>query len=115
MSTRTVPSVPRGLTPASRRLWAVLTTEHHFEVFELTALERSLRWFDKADAWLQQAEEAGVEARAAAVLVKQSMDASNCGLRYWRTLKFTDGTPARRPGRPAGPDWSAKRKLQQAG
>ena len=102
--------VPKGLSRKSRRIWETLTTEHRFESHELVSLARALAWFDKADGWLRAAERA--QAREAQQLVKQSMDASNCGLRYWRTLKFTEGVAARRPGRPSDDDWSRKRKLQ---
>jgi hypothetical protein len=101
---------PKGLTPKSAAIWHELTERHAFEAHERVAFERALRWFDKADGWLRAADAA--EAREAVQLVKMSMDASNCGLRYWRTLKFVDGTAARRPGRPSGDDWSLKRKLQ---
>jgi hypothetical protein len=105
------PSVPHGLSAGSADIWKELTTLHRFEAHELVAFERALKWFDKADGWLQDAETA--EGRSAGLLVKRSMDASNCGLRYWRTLKFTDGSAARRPGRPPGDAWSAKRKAQK--
>jgi hypothetical protein len=107
----TSPPVPKGLSTESMGIWKELTTLHRFEAHELVAFERALVWFDKSDAWLRDAEAA--EGRLAASLVKMSMDASNCGLRYWRTLKFTDGTTARRPGRPPGDEWSAKRKAQK--
>ena len=54
---------------------------------------------------------AGDGAAGTRALLKQAMDASTTGLRFWRQLKFTDGTPARRPGRPSDLDWSPKRKL----
>jgi hypothetical protein len=104
--------VPQGLSSTSGVVWQSLTTQHRFEDFELVAFERALRWFDKADVWLT--ESATVTGPDQARLVKQSMDASNCGLRYWRTLKFVAGV-ARRPGRPSDTEWSPKRKLQQAG
>ena len=104
--------VPKGLTAGSRGIWDELTSIHQFEQFELVAFERALRWFDRADAWLKEADAA--QGKTAVLLVKMSMDASNCGLRYWRTLKFTDGTAARRPGRPSGDNWNLKRQLQAA-
>jgi hypothetical protein len=106
----TVP-VPKGLSRGSADIWRALTTAHVFEQHELIMFERALVWFDKADAWLRASTAAS--GRAQAALVKQSMEASTCGLRYWRTLKFVDGAAARRPGRPSGDDWSAKRKLQK--
>lgn len=104
--------VPKGLSGRSQGIWHDLTTIHQFEQFELVAFERALKWFDKADGWLREADAA--EGKTAVLLVKMSMDASNCGLRYWRTLKFSDGTAARRPGRPSGDNWSPKRQLQAA-
>lgn len=104
--------IPKGLTAASLGIWDELTILHRFEPHELVAFERALRWFDRADGWLREADAA--EGKTAVLLVKMSMDASNCGLRYWRTLKFTDGTAARRPGRPTGDNWSLKRQLQAA-
>jgi hypothetical protein len=103
---------PKGLSTGSRGIWNELTTLHRFEAHELVAFERALRWFDRADAWLKEADAA--EGKTAVLLVKMSMDASNCGLRYWRTLKFTDGVAARRPGRPSGDNWSLTRQLQAA-
>jgi hypothetical protein len=104
---------PKGLSVRSREIWDELTTLHRFEPHELVAFTRALTWWDRADGWLREADAA--EGKTAVLLVKMSMDASNCGLRYWRTLKFSDGTAARRPGRPSGDDWSAKRKLAKVG
>ena len=104
---------PHGLPEASRAIWAELTTEHTFEPYELVTFTRALRWFDRADA-LCLAADAASTAREGAALLKQAMDASTTALRFWRQLKFTDGTPARRPGRPSGDEWSAKRRLQKA-
>ena len=101
---------PAGLSPASTEVWQTLTGQHSFADYELVAFERALRWFDQADAWLTAS--ATVMGPDQARLVKQSMDASNCGLRYWRTLKFVAGV-ARRPGRPSDAEWSPKRRLQQ--
>jgi len=97
----TSPPVPKGLSPKSRGTWKTLTTssptsENRWQAQELVGLERALRWFNRADDWLVAAE--GAQGREAQQLVKQSMDASNCGLRYWRTLKFSDAAAARRPG-----------------
>lgn len=107
----TTATVPKGLSAESRVIWENLTTLHRFESHELVAFTRALRWFDRADTWLKAADAA--EGREGAQLVKQAMDASNAGLRYWRTLKFTDGAAARRPGRPSDDAWSAKRKAQK--
>lgn len=75
--------------------------------------ERALTWFDLSDRWL--AEAAGAAGRERAQLAKQAMDAATSGLRFWRTLKFVDGSPARRPGRPSDTGWSAQRRMQKAG
>lgn len=108
------PLRPVTLTPASLAIWDELTERHQFEPHELVTFERALRWFDRSDQSLASAD-AAVDGRERAQLMKQAMDGANCGLRYWRALKFTDGTTARRPGRPSGDDWSAKRKLQKVG
>ena len=105
----TVP-VPKGLSATSVGVWQTLTMQHSFADYELVTFERALRWFDRADAWLTAS--ATVTGPEQARLVKQSMDASNCGLRYWRTLKFAAGV-ARRPGRPSDSEWSPKRRLLQ--
>jgi hypothetical protein len=100
--------VPPGLSAWAGRIWLQLTSRHDFADYELLALEKSLRWWDLSDRWL--AESASLEGAAQAGKVKQSLDASQAGLRYWRTLKFAPpaGT-ARRIGRPAGDGWSARR------
>ena len=104
---------PDGLSRVSRRLWRELTDRHRFEPHELVAFERALGWWDKSDAWLLASEAA--EGREQAQLVKQSLDAAQTALRYWRTLKFTDpSVPKRRPGRPAGDDWSPERRAMKA-
>jgi hypothetical protein len=90
-----------------------LTSQHKFEPFELVTFTRALRWFDRADALCSAADRAA-EAREGAALLKQAMDASTTALRFWRQLKFTDGTATRRPGRPSGDNWSLQRKLQAA-
>jgi hypothetical protein len=100
---------PTGLSPGSAGVWAALTTGYAFAAPELELLERALRWFDRADG-LCQAADAATDARERAGLLKQGMDAATTGLRFWRQLRFTDGSLARRPGRPAGPDWSPKRR-----
>ncbi len=40
--------VPKGLSPGSADLWAVLTKRHHFESRELYVFERALRWWDQS-------------------------------------------------------------------
>jgi hypothetical protein len=103
-------SSPAGLSRRSVRIWRELTERHHFERHELIAFERALRWWDQADLWLLASKTA--TGRAQASLIKQSMDASTAGLRFWRTLKFVDlDNPARRPGRPSGEAWSAQRRV----
>ncbi|MEO5739961.1 MAG: hypothetical protein ABIS29_05130 [Vicinamibacterales bacterium] len=101
---------PRGLSPASKVLWRTLTQQHRWADHELVAFERALRWFDRADALAAASDKAQTH-RDGAALLKSSMDAANTALRHWRLLKFSNGEAARRPGRPSGDDWSAKRKL----
>jgi hypothetical protein len=105
------PAVPKGLRPGSIRIWRTLTSAYDCADHELLALERALKWFDKADTWIVEAD--ALTGRAAAAKLKQAMDASTCGLRFWKTLKFRDDL-ARRIGRPSGDAWSPKRKLQAA-
>jgi hypothetical protein len=93
-------------------IWTTLTTRHHFEARELYVFERALKWWDQSDTWLLASETA--TGRDQARLVKQSMDAASAALRLWRSLKFVDVQAARRPGRPAGDNWSLKRRLQKA-
>src|SRR5262245_4823847 len=111
MDMTTSPPVPDGLTPASAGIWAELTTRHQFADYELVTFSKALEWFDRADEMSALAD--AVEGRELAALLKQAIDASTCGLRFWRLLKFTDGAAARRPGRPSDDGWSAKRKAQK--
>ena len=106
-----IPPVPPGLSPTSAGIWRELTGTHTFEARELVTFERALRWFDRSEQWL--AEAAGAEGRERAQLVKQSLDASTAGLRFWKTLRFVDGLP-RRVGRPSDDAWSPQRKRQAA-
>jgi hypothetical protein len=106
----TLPPVPKGFSAEWSRVWTTFTTKHAFADFELVTFRKALEWFDRADALCADADRA--EGRESAVLLKHAMDASCCGLRFWRQLKFTDGEAARRPGRPSGPDWNAQRKAQ---
>ena len=109
MTTAKQPDPPAGLSRASQRVWRELTALHAFEAHELIAFERALGWWDRSDRWLEASEAA--EGREQARLVKQSLDAAQTALRYWRVLKFQDpAVPKRRPGRPSGADWSAERK-----
>ena len=105
------PPVPKGLSPRSRAIWSDLVTEHAFEANELVSLRRALEWFDRSDALIASADRA-TDAKERAGLTKQAMDASNCGLRYWRVLKFVDPVLKRRPGRPSHDGWSAQRREQ---
>ena len=107
------PPVPRGLSPRSRAIWRDLVTEYTFEKNELVSLRRALEWFDRSDALIASAV-GTTDARERAALLKQAKDASNCGLRYWRTLKFTEGVATRRPGRPSDDAWSLKRQAMKA-
>ena len=106
------PTMPEGLSAASQAVWRDLLAQHRFERHELEALANALTWQDESTALRAEAERASEPQRSK--LRKLAMDAATCSLRYWRTLKFVDGT-ARRPGRPSDDGWSAKRKLQRAG
>jgi hypothetical protein len=110
-ATSTQPDAPASLSRGSRRIWRQLTALHQFEAHELIAFERALSWWERSDEWLEASKKA--EGREQAQLVKQAMDAANAALRHWRTLKFSDpDAGVRRPGRPSGDQWSAKRKAQ---
>lgn len=91
---------PADLSPKSQALWIELLQASEFRRDELTALERALRLFDDADKLRADGE------------LKLSLDCSNAALRYWRLLKFVEPSPARRPGRPSGDEWSSKRRSQ---
>ena len=101
-------SAPRGLSPWARRTWKELTARHAFEAHEVVTFTRALRWFDCSDALMAQAERATEREKAA--LLKQAMDSANTGLRHWRALKWPAPDGVRRPGRPAGANWSPARK-----
>jgi hypothetical protein len=107
------PLVPKGLSPRSRAIWRDLVTEHQFEANELVSFRRALEWFDRSDALIASAD-GMADARERAALTKQAMDASDCGLRYWRVLKFVDPVMKRRPGRPSDDGWSIQRREQAA-
>jgi hypothetical protein len=77
------------------------------------SFRRALEWFDRSDALILAADRT-TDARERAALTKQAMDASNCGLRYWRVLRFVDPVLKRRPGRPSGDGWTAHRHEQAA-
>jgi hypothetical protein len=106
------PRPPEGLNDWAKGVWADLHRLHVFERHEEIALERALRWWTTSDAWLRESETAGPKDQGR--LVKQAVDASTQALRAWRGLKFpaAPGEPARRPGRPSGPDWSPDRKAK---
>jgi hypothetical protein len=107
----TTSRTPRGLSAGSRGVWRTLIARYECVEHELITLERALKWFDRSDALLREADALTGQARAATL--KQSMDASTVALRHWRLLKFRDEL-SRRPGRPSGDDWSPKRKLLAA-
>ena len=108
----TLSKEPPGLSRRSATIWRDLQAEHKFERHEIATLRRSLEWLDRSDALLAAAD-AAVEPRERAGLLKAAMDASTCGLRFWRALKFVDPVTKRRPGRPPADEWSALRR--QAG
>ena len=110
-ATDDTPPVPKELSPASAQIWRDVTRAHEFEAHELPLLLSALTWRDRSTAWLAASERA--TAREEARLVKQSLDAGQASLRYWRALKFTDADAGtRRPGRPSGDAWSPKRRQQ---
>jgi hypothetical protein len=86
-----------------------LLTAHEFGLHEILTLDRALTWWDITDGLLEESRV--LVGRERDARLKAAGDASASALRCWRTLKFTDPThPARRPGRPSGPNWSAVRK-----
>lgn len=105
---------PEGLSSASAQIWRDVVRDHEFEAHELPLLVSALTWRDKSVVWLAESEKA--TGREQARLVKQSLDSAQTSLRHWRALKFTDAdSVARRPGRPAGDEWSPKRRRQARG
>src|SRR5262245_46346734 len=107
----TQPPVPAGLSEASTALWRAVMGEHRFEPHETATFESYLRWRDRSEQWMAESKRA--TGRDQARLVKQGIDAAQTSLRHLRALKFTDPDAlTRRPGRPAGDNWSAKRKAQ---
>jgi len=110
MTDRRRPRPPAGLSRWAQATWRALFTLHDFERYEQLMLHRALEWWDRADAWLVESQTATGPEQAR--LVKQSMDAANTALRHWRLLKFAPpATVPTRPGRPAGFNWSAARKV----
>ena len=101
------PTMPDGLSAKSQEVWRELLAQHRFERHELEALANALKWQDVSTALLADAERASEPQRSK--LHKLAMDAATCSLRFWRALKFTEGT-ARRPGRPSDDEWSEKRR-----
>jgi hypothetical protein len=104
---------PAGLSAWATGVWQELTARHHFEPHELVVFERALRWWDTSDLAATQASSATAAAEVAR-LTKLSLDAATSALRHWRALKFPAAEGARRPGRPAGDAWSAKRRAANA-
>jgi len=74
---------------------------NEFTVAETVVFARALKWFDQSDALEREAE--GLSGREKDAKLKAAEDAGTTGLRFWKTLKFTDAAkPTRRPGRPSG-------------
>ena len=62
---------------------------------------KALRWFDRADELTALAEQA--DGKAMVSTLRMATQASDCGLKFRRTLRFTSAEAAgRRPGRPSG-------------
>lgn len=83
--------------------------QHDFADHEVVSFWRALEWFDRSDVAAAGAHAAPDPAEAARHW-KLATDAAQTGLRFWRTLKFPVPPGVRRPGRPAGADWSPARK-----
>ena len=111
MTKTTTPPPPQDLSPASVQIWKDVIRDHEFESHEVPLLMSALRWRDRSTTWLEESETA--VGREEARLIKQSLDAAQTSLRHWRALKFTDADNKRRPGRPSGDAWSAKRRRQR--
>ena len=109
MTDKSSPKTRAGHSAWARKVRRTLLACHEFGEHELVAFERALQWWDRSDAWLVDSEACTGRERAA--LVKESLDAAQIALRYWKVLKFPppEGT-TRRPGRPSGDMWSARRR-----
>ncbi len=102
-------ATPKGLSSQSADIWAAVTAENAFSAHETPLLEAWLRWADRSEAWFREAQ--SLTGTAQAALLKRAMDAATTSLRFRKALKFTDPDAAvRRPGRPSGDGWNAKRK-----
>jgi hypothetical protein len=98
---------PKELSEWARGVWREVAQDNEFDAHEIVVFERALRWWDVSDDAAKQAATAtGAELTR---FTKLSLDASTAALRHWRALKFETGT-AKRPGRPAGVNWSKHRK-----
>jgi len=105
--------IPRGFSAGARRTWEEMHEHYDFSASELILLERALRQFDLGDSFLKTAQRAGVMTGGGKLhpLVNASRDAHQNALRCWRAIGFAKGDGrTRRPGRPGGDEWSAKRK-----
>ena len=89
---------PAGLSEWAQSTWATLLADNAFAEFELVTFTRALRWWDVSDRLLAEAE--ALSGRDFDRELKSAADAATTALRFWRSLKFTSGAPARRPGRP---------------
>lgn len=99
---------PAGMSEWAQGVWIELTKDNDFDGHEIVVFERALRWWDVSDDAAKRATSAtGAEL---ARLTKLSLDASTAALRHWRALKFESASGAKRPGRPAGVNWSKERK-----
>ena len=109
MSTKP-PALPSDLSATAAQLWTELVEANRFERHELAILHRALTWFDVSDNCLQQSTTATGQEQSA--LVRRAADASTTALRHWWTLKWSNGEPARRPGRQPDDRWNAQRRAQ---
>jgi hypothetical protein len=102
---------PAGLSARSKRLWRDLLDANDFQRHELEVLARALEMADKADEMSTIIERDGLLVGGKAhPLIAARRDALLASARFWRQLKFVDPEkPSRRPGRPGGDGWSAKR------
>ena len=103
---------PAGLSARSKGLWRRLHTENAFTSDSAELLERALRSFDLADELLVLARTTGIDSPKARSLLSAHRDALQTGLKLMKGtgLDRADADARRRPGRPAGADWSPIRR-----
>jgi hypothetical protein len=108
---------PKGLSPRLQDLWRRLHAENTFSPDAEDLLERYLRNLALADELTARARETGLTSADGHRALAAARDCMQTALKILKATgldKAAEAAP-RRPGRPAGEDWSPERKAGAAG